>query len=225
MATIGLVPAAGLGTRLGLASGSKEAQPVGGRPVIEYLLDRMERAPVDGVRVVVRPEKDDVAAIARRRGAEIVVGRPPSATASFALAAEGLGAADTVLFGFPDTIWTPVDGFRPIRGLIESGEPAALGIFDTPYAARSDVAVLGSDGRVARIDVKPDVPATDLVWACGGAVGTRFRELTAGVELGIALSRSAAHQSIAAVRLGRVIDVGTPEAFAAAEGDPVLEPD
>ncbi|MEX2424315.1 MAG: NTP transferase domain-containing protein [Acidimicrobiia bacterium] len=225
MATIGLVPAAGLGTRLGLTAGSKEAQPIGGRPVIEYLLDRMERASVDGVRVVVRPEKDDVAAIARRRGAEVVVGRPASATASFALAAEGLGVSDTVLFGFPDTIWTPIDGFRPIRAVVESGEPLALGIFDTPYAARSDVAVLGSDGRVARIDVKPEAPAADVVWACGGAMGSRFRELTAGMELGIALSRAASHRSIAAVRLGRVIDVGTPEAFAAAEGDRVLEPD
>ena len=225
MATIGLVPAAGLGTRLGLASGSKEAQPVGGRPVMEYLMDRLDRAPVDGVRVVVRPEKKDVAAIARSRGAEVVVGRPASATASFALAARGLGSSDTVLFGFPDTIWTPTDGFQYIRRLLDSGEPLALGIFETPYAARSDIAHLGPDGRVTLIEVKPATPATDLVWACGGANGSLFADLTSGVELGIALSERAARRSIAAARLGRVIDVGTPEAFAAAVTDPVLEAD
>lgn len=223
MAIVGIVPAAGHATRLGLLTGSKEVQLVRGRPVMEYLLERMERAGADRIRVVVRPEKQDVAEAAKRWGAEVVVANPPTATASFARAVEHLDSSDIVLFGFPDTVWNPVDGFVRLVRLISEGEDLALGLFRSPYPERSDVAILSADGRVARIDVKPQRPTTDLVWACGAASAPAMTELTEAGELGVTMSRRAQNRSIAAVTLGRVIDIGTPAAWESAATDPVFD--
>jgi len=223
MAVVGLIPAAGHGTRLGRLEGSKEVQFVRGKPVIEYLIERMIRAGADRIRVVIRPQKQDIAAVVRRWGpAEVVVGNPHSATASIALAAEGLSDSDVALFGFPDTIWSPVDGFVRLRQLVEDGEELALGVFESPYPARSDVVVLDPDGRVARIDVKPEAPSTDRVWACGAARTATLRDLTTSRELGAAMSERANDRPIAAALLGRVIDIGTPEALGAAAEDAVF---
>ncbi|HSJ27011.1 MAG TPA: NTP transferase domain-containing protein [Acidimicrobiia bacterium] len=221
MAIVGLVPAAGRGSRLGLKAGSKEAQSVRGRPVIEYLLDRLEAGGADRVIVVVRPDKNDVTEVARRRGVDVIVDAPPTTAASFERAARDLDDDDIVLFGFPDTIWTPEDGFVPLRILVEGGEELALGIFVSPDVHRSDVVVV-RDGRVVRIEVKPDVPASEHVWACGAARVSTFRPLARSGELGIAMGRRASVQPIAAAMLGRVIDVGTPDSFEAAEHDPVF---
>jgi dTDP-glucose pyrophosphorylase len=223
MATFGLIPAAGHATRLGLLRGSKEALLVRGRPVIEYLIDRMELADVDRVRVVIRPEKSDLAEVLHRRGADIVEGRPESAAASIALAAEGLDDEDIALFGFPDTVWTPAEGFVPLLGLVASGEDIALGVFESPQSERSDVVRVGRDGRVSKVEVKPTAPASSLVWACGAARVRSLRTLTATHEIGNELNRIALDRPIAAARLGRVIDIGTPEALASAASDAVFE--
>lgn len=191
--------------------------------MIEYLIDRMELAGADRIRVSVRPEKRDVTEIARRRGAEIVFGHPATATASLASAADGLADADIALFGFPDTIWSPRDGFVSLRAAVATGEEMALGIFASPYPERSDVAHLGDDGRVVRIEVNPAMPTTNLVWACGAASVRQLRELTATTEIGEAVRRAVTDKPRAAVLLGRVIDVGTPQALAAAEVDPVFD--
>jgi dTDP-glucose pyrophosphorylase len=222
MGTYGLIPAAGHGTRLGLPHGSKETQPIRGRPVIEYLIDRMELVEVDRVRVVIRPEKSDVADVVRRRGAEIIEGQPESAAASIALAAEGLDDMDIALFGFPDTIWTPAEGFVPLLDLVIAGEELALGVFESPYPERSDVVHVGQGGRVEEVDVKPVKPGSNLVWACGAARVHRLRALTTTHEIGKELHRIALGRPIAAAHLGRVIDIGTPEAFASAEYDAVF---
>jgi bifunctional UDP-N-acetylglucosamine pyrophosphorylase/glucosamine-1-phosphate N-acetyltransferase len=74
-----VVPAAGRGTRLGW-DGPKVLCPVGGRPMIEHLLDRYEPV-VDHVVVVVAPQaQDDVSRVLARRAvpAECVVQPEPT---------------------------------------------------------------------------------------------------------------------------------------------------
>jgi glucose-1-phosphate thymidylyltransferase len=222
MATVGLMPAAGYATRLGPIADSKEVLPVRGRPVMTYLVERFRLADVDEIRVSTRLEKTDVIELARSWGATVVTGRPEHVSESLRLAATGLRDDDVVLFGFPDTIWSPADGYRPLRALIESGEPLALGVFESPYPARSDVVVLDDDGRVVRVDVKHPEPVSSLVWACGAARTATLRALTEEREPGVAFGRYAAASPIATVKLGRVIDVGTPGAFAEAENDPIF---
>jgi dTDP-glucose pyrophosphorylase len=186
---------------------------------MEYLLERMVVAGADSIRVAVRPEKTDVSAFASSFGAVVVRGHPRSVSESLLLAASGLDDDDIVLFGFPDTIWTPVDGFVPLTEMVNKGEPLALGVFESPYPERSDVAILGSDGRIVRIDVKPDRADSELVWACGVTRLAAIRELLHESEPGRCFSQWAKTSSIAAARLGRVLDIGTPAGLEAAERD------
>jgi hypothetical protein len=224
MAIVGLMPAAGHATRLaGAIQGSKEVQLVRGRPVMAYLMDRFRLGGADRVRVATRPEKRDVIALAVASGAEVVTGHPASVSASLLLAAEELADEDIALFGFPDTVWSPDDGFRALVSVVAHGAPIALGIFESPYPGRSDVATLDTDGRLVSVDVKPAAPTSSLVWASGAARVGVLREILHHEEPGVAFSRLAASGPVAAVRLGRVIDIGLPESWRAAESDPVFD--
>lgn len=224
MAIVGLVPAAGYATRLaGSIVGSKEVQLVRGQPVMRYLVGRMWAGGASAVRIATRPDKDDVIELGAALGAEIVTGRPATVSASILLAARDLLDDDVGLFGFPDTIWTPADGYVPLIRLVVEGEALALGIFDSPYPERSDVAVLGADGRLLRVDVKPAEPPSALVWAAGAArIGT-LRTILRDAEPGDAFSSLTRTAPIPTVRLGRVIDVGTPPSLLGAAGDAVFQ--
>lgn len=182
-----------------------------GRPVIDYLLDRMEAVPCGEIRVVTRPEKRDVAEHARRRGAVVVEARTGSVGESLAAGAEGLGDDRVVVFGFPDTLWEPLDGLA--RLVVRLGdEDAALGIFRGAEPARSDVVELDGD-RVVAIEVKPERPRSELVWGCAALRAGTVRAL--GPEPGLALDRLARQGRVAAVRLeDPFLDIGTREALA-----------
>ena len=174
MAIVGLVPAAGYATRLaGTIEGSKEVQLVRGRPVMRYLIDRMMAGGASTIRIATRPDKRDVIELAAAIGADVVTGHPASVSASLLLAATGLADDDVGLFGFPDTIWTPTDGYVPLVRLVGDGAPLSLAIFESPYPERSDVAILDADGRLRRVDVKPASPGSSLVWTAAAArIGT-----------------------------------------------------
>ncbi|MDX6517820.1 MAG: Nucleotidyl transferase [Gaiellaceae bacterium] len=79
--------------------------PVGGRPVMDYLLERMEAIPCAEIRVVTRPEKQDVVEHSRARGAVLVTARPASVGESLSGGAGGLEGVVVAVFGFPDSIW------------------------------------------------------------------------------------------------------------------------
>lgn len=225
MAIVGLVPAAGYARRLaGSIDGSKEVQLVRGRPVLGYVVDRMRAGGAMSIRIATRPDKVDVIELGAALGAEIVIGRPASVSASLILASRGLADHDIGLFGFPDTVWTPVDGFVPLVRLVEAGEPLVLGLFESPYPERSDVAILDDDGRLLRVEIKPSRPSGSLVWAAGAVrIGT-LRTILRDVEPGDAFNTLAQRAPIPAVQLGRVIDIGTPPSLLEASDDPVFGP-
>ena len=104
MSIVGIVPAAGYATRLQPLEGSKELLPVAGKPVMDHVLDRMEAGGCDELRVVTRPEKEDVIEHAEARGARVVLAYPETTSESFAAGAEGLAGDDIVLLGWPDSI-------------------------------------------------------------------------------------------------------------------------
>jgi choline kinase len=58
VATVGTIPAAGYAVRLQPPDCSKEMLEVGGRPVIDYPVQRMRAAACDELHVVTRLEKD-----------------------------------------------------------------------------------------------------------------------------------------------------------------------
>ncbi len=216
MAVVGVVPAAGLATRLQPLDRSKEVLEIGGRPVLEYLVERMRAAGADRIRVVTRPEKDDVAELAGNLGAEVVWGRPAHVTASLLAGLDGLDGNDIVLFGFPDTVWEPADGFARLREVVEAGESIALGLFEGADLRRSDVVVLDDTGRVSGVEVKPARPPSGWIWGCGAARASLLSGAGRDAEPGVYFDRLARQRTIAGIKLSSMfIDIGTPKALAA----------
>jgi NDP-sugar pyrophosphorylase family protein len=213
VAVVGVIPAAGFATRLGPLPCSKEVYPVGGRPVIDYLVERMRAAPCSEIRVVTRPEKRDVVERARALGATVVEGRPRTVAASVLLAVAGLRGDDVALLGFPDTVWEPVDGFATLLGALGPGIEVVLGCFRSSELERSDV-VLAEDGAVRAVQVKPARPASDLVWGCCAARARALGGLRDHAEPGQLFDALARTGNVRAVRFaGEFLDIGTPEAL------------
>ncbi len=215
---VGLFPAAGYGTRLQLVDRSKELVDVRGRLVIDVLVERMRVADPDELRIVTRPEKEDVVAHARALGARVVLGHPPDVSQSLLLGMEGLAPDDVVMWGYPDTLWEPVDGYVRVLALLRDGGPdVAVGLFRAPEPERSDVVTLDDEGRVTGVHIKQERPPSDLIWGIGVARVAALQGLRDVVEPGHLIDRLSRERRVAAVWLSDVwTDVGTPAALAAA---------
>lgn len=169
MAIVGVIPAAGRATRLQPLRGSKEVYPIHGRPVMDYLLERLLLGGCSELRVVTRPEKGDVIENSRGHGARVIETYPSSPAASIVAGMSDLDDEDLVLFGYPDSIWEPVDGFRRLVELVEDGSEVALGLFHSSNVERPDVVGLSARGTVTRIDVGSDAPPPHLIWGCAAS--------------------------------------------------------
>ena len=210
-----MIPAAGRATRLRPLPCSKELLVVGGRPVIDYLFERMLAASPDEIRVVTRSDKADVTAHAHASGATVILGDPESAAASFALGVEDLEPDDIVLLGFPDSIWGPRDGFSQLVRALD-GTDVVLGVFDSAEPERSDVVTLDGD-RVTSVQVKPHDPVTNLIWGCAAARATSLTDLPRHDEAGHLFDALAGQGRVRAVPFpGAMIDIGTNEALSRA---------
>jgi glucose-1-phosphate thymidylyltransferase len=177
-AIAGVIAAAGYATRLQPLSCSKEMLPINGRPVMDYVIDRMRIAGCTEVRVVTRPEKTDVIAHADEIGATVILAHPKTPGESFVVGMAGLAPEDIVLIGWPDTLWEPEDGYVPLVQAVEEGREIALGLFETPDLERSDVLSFDDSGRITGIHIKPANPPSSWIWGCAAA---RVRAL-AGLE-------------------------------------------
>jgi glucose-1-phosphate thymidylyltransferase len=219
MTLVGVVPAAGRASRLQPLAGSKELLEVGGRPVLEYVVERMTAAGADEIRVVTRPDKVDVADHARALGAVVVVGEPSSSAESILLALEGLATDDLVMVGFPDTVWQPVSGLARVLALVGDGADVGLGLFrgrDGEQLRRSDVVVL-EGSAVTAVEVKPARPSSDLLWGCAAARVEPLAGLSGREHPGELFAELARAGRVAGVVLeGDFLDIGTPADLAEA---------
>lgn len=221
MAIVGVIPAAGYGTRLGALSCSKEVIPIGGRPVMDYLVERLRAAPCSEIRVVTRPEKIDVIRYADRQRAVVVEAHPESSAQSIAAGLAGLADADVVLFGFPDSLWEPVSGFRSLVPLVKGGAEVALGLFRSADPERYDIVTLGPSGAVTRIETPPHRSSSRLIWGCAAARAAALRALADESDPGDYLSSLCRRGGVAGAWLSDTyIDVGIKPALreALAEG-------
>lgn len=161
-----------------------------------------------------RAEKQDVVDLARAGGARVVLATPPTAGASLALGAAEFDGKQRVLFGFPDTLWKPDDGFRRLVAAWHPGLDAVVGLFRTPDLRRSDVVVVDADGYVRRVVAKPKLPSSDLIWGCGMATAGFISSFARHDEPAVALDGAARAGRLRGVYLSDAwLDVGTPEAL------------
>ena len=184
---LGIVPAAGRGTRLQPIGFSKELMPVGSRvepdgherpmAVSEYLLERMVKAGATRICIVISPEKTDIVRYygARFQDVPIVytVQEEPLGLPHAIFCGNVTDSADSteeILVGLPDTIWFPDNGFESLAP--NEGDTRQYGIrfllFPTNRPSLYDAVMCREmRGRVDSILTKEPVPFQFASWAWG----------------------------------------------------------
>lgn len=184
----GIVPAAGVGSRIQPLAFSKELLPVGSRTehgrerpraVSEYLVERMIRGGATRICFVVSPGKSD---IIEYFGGEIgettlcyTVQRTPSGLCDAIFRAlPFIDANEAVLIGLPDTVWFPEDGFCALRD-----DRLSFLVFPVERPEFFDAVVADEHGRVSRIEVKQAYPSSHWVWGAFKMPGVILHQLYA----------------------------------------------
>ena len=182
----GVIPAAGLGSRIQPLAFSKELLPVGTRrdgdverprAVSEYLIDRMILAGATRICMVISPGKSD---IVEYYGANVgpahicYVVQPVAAGLCDAIfrALPWIQPEEEVLVGLPDTVWFPEHGLRSLDG----GGLSFL-LFPVEHPEFFDAVVTDEKGRVLEIQVKQRDARSRWVWGAFKLTGAVMREL------------------------------------------------
>jgi glucose-1-phosphate thymidylyltransferase len=186
--TWGIVPAAGVGSRIQPLAFSKELLPVGSslddgierpRAVGEYLVERMMRGGATKICFVISPSKSDIieyfaGGVGELSFAYVVQDEPAGLCDAIFRALPVISPDEPVLVGLPDTIWFPEDALAQLPDdrlsflCFPVGEPQ---FFD---------AVLCDDaGRISEIQVKQPEPASHWVWGAFKLPGRLLGELEA----------------------------------------------
>ena len=156
----GIVPAAGIGSRIQPLAFSKELLPVGSRldngierpcAVSEYLVERMIRGGADKICFVISAGKSDIVAYfgANYGDAFITYVVQPRACGlcdAIFRAAPLIGPDESVMIGLPDTVWFPEDALTELP----EGELSFL-LFPVDDPQHFDAVVMNESGEVVEI--------------------------------------------------------------------------
>lgn len=184
----GIIPAAGLGSRIQPLAFSKELLPVGSRledgverprAVSEHLIERMIVAGVDKICFVIAPGKSDIinyygARIGPARIAYVVQAEPAGLCDAIFCASPFIAAEEPVVVGLPDTIWFPENGLA----LLPDGLLSFL-LFPVEHPEFFDAVVTDAEGRVEEIQVKRKDARSHWVWGAFRMPGHVLHELHA----------------------------------------------
>jgi len=182
----GVIPAAGLGTRIQPLAFSKELLPIGTRldgsverprAVSEYLLERMLTAGVNRVCFVISPGKTDIVSYFGGKIGEApicyTVQQSPNGLCDALFSAlQFIAPEDEVYIGLPDTVWFPMDGFE----FLPDHQFSFL-LFPVSQPELFDSVVTDHSGRVEEIQVKQQNAASDWVWGAFKLSGRHFADL------------------------------------------------
>ena len=184
----GIIPAAGMATRIQPLGFSKELLPVGSsfvgdverpRAVSEFLVERMLKAGATRICFVVAPGKSDIVQYygTNMRDADLCYVVQPKAGGlcdAIFRACSLVRADEPVLVGLPDTIWFPEDGFA---ALPEDVLSFLLFPVDRPQVF--DAVVTDEHGDVQEIQVKHPDAKTNWIWGAFRMPGHVLHELEA----------------------------------------------
>jgi dTDP-glucose pyrophosphorylase len=182
----GIVPAAGIGSRIQPLAFSKELLPVGSRmdggverprAVTEYLLERMVLAGATRICFVISPVKGDIVQYfgGEYRGARlcyVVQNKPAGLCDALFQAAPLIADDEPVLVGLPDTIWFPEAGLSALPD-------GCLSFLLFPVARPELFDAVLTDGQenVLEIRVKQPSPGTNWIWGAFRLNGRILRAL------------------------------------------------
>ena len=182
----GIIPAAGIGSRIQPLCLSKELLPVGSREedgverpraVSEYLVERLIQGGADRICFVVSPGKSDIL--------EYYGARVYSANVCYAVQPHACGLCDAIFraiplvhptdpvcVGLPDTVWFPEDALRALPDTHLS-----FLLFPVTHPERFDAVVTDENGRVLEIQVKKPNANSYWIWGAFKMPGSVFHEL------------------------------------------------
>lgn len=228
----GIVPAAGIGSRIQPLAFSKELLPVGSarrdgvdrpRAISDYLVERLILGGATRICFVISPEKGD---IVQHHGAGTL-----GASACYVVQPEARGLCDAIfralplvsdsdhaLVGLPDTVWFPAEGLAML-----GDDDLSFLCFPVDRPELFDAVVSDDAGVVREVRVKDPGVRTRWIWGAFKIRGRVLRELHALWEkrdppdpyFGTLVSAWIAQGGRArAVRLGRAyVDAGTVEGW------------
>ena len=169
----GIIPAAGVGSRIQPLAFSKELLPVGSysdgvterpRAVSEYLIERMVKGGVDKICFVISPGKSDIM--------DYFGGHSLSATIFYAVQEKAAGLCDAIFralplipaneevcIGLPDTIWFPETALTNLP----DGRLSLL-LFPVDHPERFDAVVTNENADVLEVQVKNFQATSNWVW-------------------------------------------------------------
>jgi glucose-1-phosphate thymidylyltransferase len=187
MEVVGLIPAAGLGGRLGPIPCSKEIYPVGfgalagkdglwPKASCQYLLEKMRQGGVRKVFIVLREGKWDIPAYLRDGKScglhiaylmqDVPYGVPFSLAQGHPFVQDKL-----IAFGWPDIILSGHDEFTILlHRQEETRADVVLGLYPADRPQKVDMIDVAEDGGIREIVIKP--VQTGLRWTWGVAVWT-----------------------------------------------------
>ncbi|MCU1324818.1 MAG: Nucleotidyl transferase [Bryobacterales bacterium] len=182
----GIIPAAGVGSRIQPLAFSKELLPVGSRSengtqrpraVSEYLVERMIRGGATRLCFVISADKCDLVqyfgnSIGGVHICYVVQPRPAGLCDALFQAMHLIDAREQVLVGLPDTVWFPEDGFAALPN-----DELSFLLFDVERPELFDAVLTDGAGEVREIRVKSVDPQTSWVWGGFKLSGVILREL------------------------------------------------
>ena len=188
MSTWGIVPAAGMGSRIQPLAFSKELLPVGSRiddgterpkAVSEYLVERMILAGATRLCLTISPGKSDIVeyfggSFGPAHICYVVQPEPRGLCDALFRSLPLIGPGDHVLIGLPDTVWFPEDGLRRLPE-----HALAFLLFPVQRPELFDAVVTGDDGRVLEIQVKQRNASSSWIWGAFRMPGQVFHDLHA----------------------------------------------
>jgi len=182
----GIVPAAGIGSRIQPLAFSKELLPVGSvrengverpRAVSEYLVDRLVLGGAKKIAFVISPGKSDIVEYFGAGNSEVPI--------AYVVQPEPLGLCDAlfralplvhddehVLVGLPDTVWFPADGLAQL----DDGDLSFL-CFPVERPELFDAVVADERGDVREVQVKDEKATSRWIWGAFKLRGRALREL------------------------------------------------
>jgi glucose-1-phosphate thymidylyltransferase len=171
----GIIPAAGMGSRIQPLAFSKELLPVGSyfegiderpRAVSEYLIERMVKGGVDKICFVISPGKSDIL--------NYFGGQPAGLCDAIFRALPLVHADEEVCIGLPDTIWFPETALNQLPP-----NNLSLLLFPVEHPERFDAVRTNEKNEVLEVQVKSAGVTTNWVWGALKMTGSILSELHA----------------------------------------------
>jgi dTDP-glucose pyrophosphorylase len=182
----GIIPAAGIGSRIQPLAFSKELLPVGSRlsngverpcAVSEYLVERMIRGGANKICFVISPGKSDIM--------EYYGAGYGDATIAYVVQPQASGLCDAifratplippdepVMVGLPDTVWFPETALAELPD-----DRLSFLLFPVDHPEFFDAVVLGDSDQVLEIQVKQATATSHWIWGAFKMPGRVLEEL------------------------------------------------